>query len=468
MGLWEWWTRFGMDRLASAQRRKTQDEIYEGWRGLEVILGDIEFADSDDLWGRLSQKGKMDAYGKHPLVRACCAVIVQAFREATPEVGAENADGEWEATRDHPLLSLLNDPNPDYTRSQFDEVRILQRLLAGESYVWEWRNAMGQVVELWPIPPQHVKPIPAKTLKQTSTREGRLISHFECRLPGMKTAFPIPANDMLWDRFIDPTSFTGVSSPLDAAYHAYRLNEEKDNYILEMLENYDTPAVIYSSKEQMSPREKEDFRAALRQLAGKGTKKRGSALLLDDDMQAEPVQPPLRDMDWPGLSSMVESQICSAFGVPPLLVHARVAQENSPLSSPNLEAAEQVFYRGTMSALWRHDAEMLTGGLILGEQYDQSLEIRYDNSGIRALMDDMAEIATYCDMAVRNSVMTINEARKRLGLPPDDAREGVYLVPTGMIEMRDGEPVMPAPEPNETESGEEHEEEWEEDDDEES
>jgi HK97 family phage portal protein len=456
MGLWEWMARTGMKRLEAKGRLQAKGtaEIYEGWRGLEVIFGNMDFTDSDDLWGALSDKGKLAMPSKQVMVWACIGAIVRAFREARPEVGVESEDGEWEATRNHPIVRLLNTPNPDMTRSIFNEYRHTHKLAAGVSYVWMWRNPQGEVAELWPVPPQYVKPV-------VGTSAGsRILQRFDVQLEGMDRPQPVPITDMMWDRFIDPASYTGWVSPLDAAYRAYRLNEEKDNYILEMLENYEVPPIAYLTEKDLGPQEKADFKAALREITGKSRAKRGSGILLDDNVTPMPLAPPLKDLDWPGLSAMSEAQICAAFGVPPLLVHARVAQENSPLSAPNLEAAEQVFYRSTMSSMWSHDADVLTSGLIRSEpRQDQRLAIRYNTDGIRALMDDMAELTAYCRDAVMASIMQINEARARLGLPPDPKREGVYFMPVNVIEMKDGEPVMSGEGPGD--GDESHEQEWE-------
>lgn len=432
MGLWGWMARAGLRGLA---RQKDVSEVFEGWRGLETITGRMGgFKDADDLWGGMSQRGHLASYSQVVLIMACVNRIVQSFREAPPEIGRLSPNGEWEATKDHPILRLLATPNPDMTRSQFNEYRLIQKLTAGESYVWEIRNSIGEVVELWPLPPHWVRPVLAKSM-QDGHGNGRLISHFDVSFPGKTAPVSIPARDIIWDRFIDPADLSGSLSPLTAAHHAIRLGAEKDNYILEMLENYEVPPVVYETDKELNPRDRENLRAMLKQVMGKDGQKRGSSLLLDNSIKATALTPPLKDLDWPGLSSMTDSQICSVYGVPPLLVHTRMSQENTPLSSPNLEAAEQLFYRGTMMAVWASDAEIITRWLLWEEGYADE-EMRYDLSPIRAFMDDLAELTSHCKDAVMASIMTINEARQKLGLPVDSGREGVYLLPVNMVEHR--------------------------------
>lgn len=64
-----------------------------------------------------------------------------------------------EIIRDHPLLTLLNDPNPHFTRIAFMESMGKNYLITGEAAVVATGNVKRPPLELWPINPIHVSPL---------------------------------------------------------------------------------------------------------------------------------------------------------------------------------------------------------------------------------------------------------------------------------------------------------------------
>ena len=61
----------------------------------------------------------------------------------------------------HPLVELLNDPNPAYTPAVFHEMMISWQLLSGNAYALKVKNGFGTPVALHPISPQFVRVIPS-------------------------------------------------------------------------------------------------------------------------------------------------------------------------------------------------------------------------------------------------------------------------------------------------------------------
>ena len=62
-----------------------------------------------------------------------------------------------EVVRDHPLHQILHDmPNPEQTASEFREMMMAALSLWGNAYAEIVRNALGEVLALWPIHPSRV------------------------------------------------------------------------------------------------------------------------------------------------------------------------------------------------------------------------------------------------------------------------------------------------------------------------
>lgn len=58
--------------------------------------------------------------------------------------------------------TLLDEPHPDLTRLELDRLAYAHRCLWGNAYQQKVRNRAGQVVELWPIHPDRVRPFRVK------------------------------------------------------------------------------------------------------------------------------------------------------------------------------------------------------------------------------------------------------------------------------------------------------------------
>ena len=63
-------------------------------------------------------------------------------------------------SHEHPLVELLNAPNPKDTAFNFHATMVAWWLLSGNAYFEKWKNGFGTVTELWPVSPQFVRVIP--------------------------------------------------------------------------------------------------------------------------------------------------------------------------------------------------------------------------------------------------------------------------------------------------------------------
>ena len=182
-------------------------------------------------------------------------------------------------------------------------------------------------------------------------------------------------------------------------------------------------------KGNLTQRQRDDLRAALADTSVRG--KRGSPLVLEGDADAEMIGA-AGDMDWPGLTALSESRICAAFGVPPILVGARVGLDRSTFA--NYEEARRSFYAETLRPLWRMMESALTAGLLRAEGHAEE-ELFYDLDGVQELQEDRDKRAARGREGWKSGLLTRNEARVAGGYEP--VPEGdVYLLPVGVEERR--------------------------------
>ena len=89
------------------------------------------------------------------IASSAAAVPWSLFRQAP--------NGENQEVLKHPILDLWRAVNPFYTRHEFIETSIQHFELTGEIWWLIVRNRSRRPVELWPIRPDRIRPIPHST-----------------------------------------------------------------------------------------------------------------------------------------------------------------------------------------------------------------------------------------------------------------------------------------------------------------
>ena len=69
-------------------------------------------------------------------------------------------NNEMQQVAKHPIIDLWSAVNPFYTRHEFIETSVQHFELTGEIWWLIVRNAGGRPVELWPVRPDRIRPVP--------------------------------------------------------------------------------------------------------------------------------------------------------------------------------------------------------------------------------------------------------------------------------------------------------------------
>jgi HK97 family phage portal protein len=107
-------------------------------------------------------------YGTSP-VKQKRARYLRGDGRAVPSLFVSAKVAEWdgdfeEVTEPHPVLRLLNKPNPWTNGFQFAQARMIYLQLAGNAYTFKVLDpVLGVPAQLWPMAPQNVEIKPSKT-----------------------------------------------------------------------------------------------------------------------------------------------------------------------------------------------------------------------------------------------------------------------------------------------------------------
>ena len=144
-------------------------------------------------------------------------------------------------------------------------------------------------------------------------------------------------------------------------------------------------------------------------------------MLLEGDFDWKEMGLSPKDMDFLQLKNMSARDIAMCFGVPSQLVGIPDAQTYS-----NIQEARLALYEETIIPLIRRVESDLNEYLI--PLFDERLRIQYDIDSIPAMAERRKRIYENVTVAVREGIISRNEARDRLGLEPIKGGDDVFIL----------------------------------------
>lgn len=374
-----------------------------GWVGLWGDMGAFrKWLGATSLWGDPQLDQLEDAYTEHPVVRACVQEISSAIPKARLEVGRYMGD-EWMPLPSHPALDVIENPGGMNSMNDVLQYMSMRIDLTGLTFNQKIRGKRSrEIAELWPLPSNWVR-------AENERRDGsRMFAGY--RVHGQKAL--VPVEDMLVGRMVDPSSTAGASSPFRSAYKDYLLDNERMNYLAEMLINLKIPGLIFETEKPMSPKQREEIGRDLQDRCGRG--QRGNPLIVTGAKVR--MENPLGDMDWPGFSDLNEARLCMAFGVPPILIGARLGLNRATYA--NYKEARKSFAHETLATRWDFMGEILTFGMLRQEgEFNLDFRFRYDE--LPEFQEDADARANRAVMLDRAELITLEEGRTLAGFDPD-------------------------------------------------
>lgn len=243
-----------------------------------------------------------------PAVQSCLNWIYRNFLQAPPIVEQKDKKGEWSPVPDHPLLALLNRPNPQYDWGILAQGIILSLETNGNAYVILERTGGNAVSELWYAPHTTITPY---TLPGGSPR---VIDYYDYWL-GPKH-YHVPPEDVLHIKYgIDPLDQRLGLAPLASASRDVNALQQAGNYRPTILRNFgvigrvvwpDDPNVILDDPQGIKNRLDAQSQGDLA----------GSTVLLDFKAGIEHPKVSAQDMALETIEDRPEADICSLIGIP--------------------------------------------------------------------------------------------------------------------------------------------------------
>ena len=151
-----------------------------------------------------------------------------------------------------------------------------------------------------------------------------------------------------------------------------------------------------------------------------GANNAGRPMLLEGDFDWKEMGLSPKDMDFLNLKHMSATDIALCFGVPSQLVGVPDSQTYA-----NVAEARLALYEETIIPHLRKMASDLNEWLV--PLFDDRLTLEFDIDSIPALSERVKRTYENVTSAVREGIMTRNEARQQLGLEPVDGADDLYI-----------------------------------------
>lgn len=337
------------------------------------------------------------------------------------------------APETHPLVTLLDDVNPEDAWSEFLFELLMDWRITGYFYIWAIPNGFGLPAELWIIPPHWITP--------KYSESGKLL-HWRVVPDGdERRARDIPADQIIEGKRKNPRSKREAYSPLQAGSHWIDNVEQIEMSRRAGFANGVNPDIILQLGEQYSKPTEGELRKLKEKFMLRSAnlvKRMGEPVISPPNVKVEKWSNTPREMAWTESAAQARDNNLALHGVPPV-----VAGVTSDYTRATAEAALVVFCEFTINPELRRLANILTEKL--ATRFDPRLVIWFPDCTPENAEFELKALEAHFKMGG----VTSGEVRESAGREPiDGPLYETGWIPAGMSPLN--EDLQPEPIDDET------------------
>ena len=358
-----------------------------------------------------------EGYMANSVVFACIREIAEAAAGVPWQLYRATADGQRETVTGHPLLKLLDRPNPFQGRFELIETLIGHLYLSGNGYL----EAVGPYAGGGLKPPSAggaLKPgAGGRSIKPPTElyalRPDRMVilpdpTHFirgyEYKVGGQSVKFS--REQVMHLKLFHPLDdWYGLSPVQVAALPVDKINAS-DRWNAALLQNSAVPSGALVSKKRLTDEQYGRLKSEMREQY-QGVANARSPLLLEEDIDWKEIGTSPKEMDWIEGLKFSALQIAQIYNLPPELIGL------TPATYQNRKEARKALYTEVVLPALARLTDALNSWLV--PRFGDGLSLEIDRSGIEALSE---ETAALWERAGASTFLTVNEQRQMVGYDP--------------------------------------------------
>lgn len=387
----------------------------------------------------------MGWFERNEVVYACIRKKCEAVVD--PELIVEQQKGdEWEAIQGHPLVALLQKPNPDDTYDTFMAAWVASEECTGEFFAEIVRDKSGVPIELYPLDPWKMFPV----------YKGGKRAWWEFH-SGVGTPVRLNLEDVLYRK-------KGVA-PLRVAIGSVDADQAQTDFTRAFFHSDGIPAgILKVLNKTLTEEDANSLQQRWMTKFRRGGTNYKQVAVLDQNADYEQIGSNMTQVESAVTRGQIESRICMVFGVPPALIGAYVGMDLAT-NDATLKSLLADFWDNTMSPDLKARRAFLTWKLLPEFEPIENIkagkiQVAYDMTYVMALQEDENSRHERARENFKASGISVNEFRESIGLDPIDG-EDYFLQPQSVTAVAEQvrqilafrEPPEP-PDPNEKPEGE--------------
>lgn len=367
---------FGKSQKTEKKASKMQNELAQDF-GYRTYF----YNNTQPLWmNRNYTKFADEAYTKNVIAHKCISLVSKLTASIDWKLFELTESGK-NYFRKHPIIDLLNYPNPLTSGSLFFESVISYKLISGNSFVLAVTNSTGTPKELYTLRPDRVS---------ISTDKNGYINNYIYNAGAKDIKYPVDKisgrSQVLHYKNFNPLNDHFGLSPIEAAAYSIDQHNQAAKWNQALLQNGAKPsgALIVRSVAEggMGSLTEEQFARIKGQIEDQytGYNNAGRPLLLEGGMDWREMSISPKDMDYIQSKNTAAREIALAFGVPPQLLG--IPGDNT---YSNLQEARLALWEHTILPMLDDITDALNRWLVPQFKKSENLFITYDQDTISAL-----------------------------------------------------------------------------------
>lgn len=352
--------------------------------------------------------------------------VARALPEAELAMEKRDAAGKCTQIESHPLLDLIQTPNPFYGDIALWMATVFSFLIAGNAYWVIVRNSYGRPVELWYVPHWMMEPA-------WPTEGNVFISHYIYRPGGGMEPVNIAVEDVVHFRHgIDPRNIRLGISPLDGVIREIFIDLESSNFVASLLRNMGVPGVVISPKGGgVSSDDVEATNSWFRQAFGGDNRGRPLVMGAPTEVASFGFNP--QQMNMSEGRDVAEERVCACIGIPAAVVGFGAGLQSTKVGA-TMEELRKLAWTNGVAPIGRMLADEIQRSLVPQFGDATGLTVEFDMSQVTAMQEDEDKKVKRLLGELTGGAITLAEYREQRGLPVDKSHE-VFFRPINLIEV---------------------------------
>jgi len=336
-----------------------------------------------------------EGFMQNGVVYACIKEIAEAAGGVPWLLHRQMSDGKREEIPDHPLLRLMERPNPFQGRFELMETLVAHLYLSGNTYLEVVGSQSSSPSELYALRPDRMTVLPDRT---------HFIRGYEYRVSGQAVRFS--TEQVLHLKLFHPLDDWYGLSPVQVAALAVDKMNASDRWNSALLRNSAVPSGALVSRKRLTDEQYGRLKDEMRDQY-QGVANARLPLLLEEDLEWKEIGLSPKDMDWLERLKFSALQVAQIYNIPPALIGLL------PATYQNRREARKALYTEVVLPTLRRLRDSLNNWLT--PRFGKNLRLDFDTDRIEALSEDLDSL---WKRAQQSQFLTLNEKRGLVGYEP--------------------------------------------------